>query len=94
MSYVYGVRHKLEVPPTQLISELREELYVEDFEHIDWNSCRNKVAKEDSYYPHPLIQDILWWAFYQLEPHLKNSSIRQKATKECMQHIHYEVRST
>eukprot|EP00210_Caulerpa_lentillifera_P005704 g5455.t1 len=94
MSYVYGVRHKLEVAPTWLVSELREELYVESFDEIDWNSCRNKVSKEDSYYPHPFIQDVLWWIFYQLEPWLKWSSIRKRAVKECIEHIHYEDENT
>ncbi len=26
------------------------------FDNIDWNAARNQVAKEDLYYPHPLIQ--------------------------------------
>lgn len=27
---------------------------------------RNACAKEDLYYPHPLIQDVLWWTLYQV----------------------------
>lgn len=52
---------------------------------------RNACAKEDLYYPHPLIQDVLWWTLYQAEPLLLGSRLRNRALKECMKHIHYEV---
>lgn len=70
---------------------VREELYVEPFDSIDWNGCRNKVAKEDSYYPHPFIQDIVWWALYKIEPFLKGSFLRDAANREALKHIHYEA---
>ena len=54
--------------------------------------CRNQCAKEDLYYPHPLIQDVLWWTLYQAEPLLLGSRLRGAALRECMKHIHYEVR--
>ena len=50
------------------------------------------MAKEDLYYPHPLIQDVLWWTLYKAEGLLVGSSLRRKAVAECMRHIHYEVR--
>ena len=54
--------------------------------------CRNACAKEDLYYPHPLVQDMLWWALYRFgEPLLMGSRLRAAALKECMKHIHYEV---
>jgi hypothetical protein len=53
--------------------------------------CRNQCAKEDLYYPHPLIQDVLWWTLYQAEPLLLGSRLRGAALRECMKHIHYEV---
>lgn len=54
--------------------------------------CRNYCAPEDLYYPHPVIQDVLWWTLYQAEPLLLGSRLRKKALAECMKHIHYEVR--
>ena len=53
--------------------------------------CRNQCAKEDLYYPHPLLQDVLWWTLYQAEPLLLGSCLRGAALRECMKHIHYEV---
>jgi len=34
----------------------REELYPMPYDKIDWNAARNQIAKEDLYYPHPMIQ--------------------------------------
>ena len=91
MSYVYGRRGT--GPSSPLIEALREELYPEPYAAIDWNAARNCVAKEDLYYPHPWIQDVLWWTLYKAEPLLLGSWPRRKALQEAMRHIHYEVDS-
>ncbi|KAJ1966502.1 Lanosterol synthase (Oxidosqualene--lanosterol cyclase), partial [Dimargaris xerosporica] len=49
MAYLYGKRYVTE--ETQLIRQLREEIYVQPFHSIDWASNRNKVAKVDLYTP-------------------------------------------
>lgn len=92
MSYVYGSRGTAK--PTPLTAALREELYPNGYESIDWNAARNKCAKEDLYYPHPVIQDVLWWTLYQAEGVLVGSRLRAKALRECMKHIHYEDENT
>uniref|UniRef100_A0A7N2LTD2 Terpene cyclase/mutase family member n=1 Tax=Quercus lobata TaxID=97700 RepID=A0A7N2LTD2_QUELO len=50
---------------------------------------------EDIYYPHPLIQDLLWDSLYIFtEPLLTrwpfNKLVREKALQVTMKHIHYE----
>jgi cycloartenol synthase len=54
--------------------------------------------QEDLYYPHPLIQDILWAALHKfVEPVMMcwpANEMREKALKLVMQHIHYEDEST
>lgn len=66
MSYMYGARAVGPISP--LIEALREELYLEPYANVDWNEARNLVAKEDLYYPHPLLQDALWFALSRVEP--------------------------
>ncbi|KAK6911168.1 Squalene cyclase, N-terminal [Dillenia turbinata] len=92
MSYLYGRRFV--GPITTLIKELREELYLQPYETISWNKWRHVCAKEDLYYPHPLIQDLLWDSLYICtEPLLTRwpfSKIREKALEVTMNHIHYE----
>lgn len=43
MSYLYGKRFV--GPITALIRSLREEMYNEPYEAINWNKARNTVAK-------------------------------------------------
>ena len=59
MSYLYGRRATAATTP--LTQALRKELFVEEYDGIDWDKTRNACAKEDLYYPHPMLQDVLWW---------------------------------
>ncbi|GAU13079.1 hypothetical protein TSUD_173790 [Trifolium subterraneum] len=93
MSYLYGKRFV--APITPLIVRLREELYTEPYEKVNWTKARHLCAKEDLYYPHPLIQDLIWDSLYIFtEPLLTrwpfNKLLREKALQVTMKHIHYE----
>ena len=60
MSYVYGRRGS--GPTTDLVSELRNELYGKgEYARINWNKARFMCAKEDLFYPHPWIQVVPDW---------------------------------
>nr|WRO65029.1 beta-amyrin synthase [Neoalsomitra integrifoliola] len=93
MSYLYGKRFVCEITP--LIQQLRQELHTQPFHSINWKKTRHLCAPEDLYYPHPLIQDLLWDSLYICsEPLLTrwpfNKLIREKALQVTMKHIHYE----
>lgn len=93
MSYLYGKRFV--GPITPLILELRGELYTHPYEDTQWKKVRHLVAKEDSYYPHTKIQDLLWDTLYlTTEPLLTrwplNKLVRERALKRTMELIHYE----
>ncbi|KAF8400110.1 hypothetical protein HHK36_013406 [Tetracentron sinense] len=92
MSYLYG--KKFVGPITDLILQLREELHTEPYHEINWRKARHVCAKEDLYYPHPLIQDLLWDSLYIFtEPLLTRwpfNKLREKALQTTMKHIHYE----
>ncbi|KAK6789845.1 hypothetical protein RDI58_013645 [Solanum bulbocastanum] len=96
MSYLYGRRYV--GPINSLILSLRRELYTIPYHHIDWDLARNQCAKEDLYYPHPLVQDILWEGLHKIgEPLLMQwplSKLRKKALNTVMEHIHYEDENT
>ncbi|XP_042962220.1 lupeol synthase-like isoform X2 [Carya illinoinensis] len=96
MSYLYGKRFV--GPITELIQSLRQELYNEPYHQINWNKARNTVANEDLYYPHPLIQDMLWgFLHHVVEPLLTRwpfSLLRDKALKAAIDHVHYEDKNT
>nr|AUZ98404.1 beta-amyrin synthase [Trachyspermum ammi] len=92
MSYLYGKRFV--GPITPLILQLREELYAQSYDTINWKKARHNCAKEDLYYPHPMIQDLMWDSLYILtEPLLTRwpfNKLREKALQTTMNHIHYE----
>ncbi|KAM3749756.1 hypothetical protein ACB098_05G211500 [Castanea mollissima] len=93
MSYLYGKRFVGSITP--LILQLREELYNEPYNEIIWKSVRHLCAQEDIYYPHPLIQDLLWDSLYIFTESLLtrwpfNKLVREKAFQVTMKHIHYE----
>ncbi|XP_034696190.1 cycloartenol synthase-like [Vitis riparia] len=96
MSYIYGKRFVGPITPT--IISLRKELYIVPYQEVDWNQARNQCAKEDLYYPHPLVQDILWASLHKvLEPilgHWPGNKLREKALCTVMQHVHYEDENT
>lgn len=54
--------------------------------------------QEDLYYPHPLVQDILWASLHKVvEPilmHWPGKKLREKALRTVMAHIHYEDENT
>ncbi|KAJ7962649.1 Terpene cyclase/mutase family member [Quillaja saponaria] len=96
MSYLYGKRFV--GPITPVVRSLRKELYSVQYHEIDWNKARNTCAKEDLYYPHPLVQDFLWASLhYVYEPIFMcwpAKRLREKALLHVMQHIHYEDENT
>ncbi|XP_021679033.2 cycloartenol synthase 2-like [Hevea brasiliensis] len=96
MSYLYG--KGFVGPITALVLSLRKELYTLPYHRIDWDTARSLCAKEDLYYPHGLIQDMLWGSLRKfVEPLLKKwpfSKLRTWALNAVMQHIHYEDENT
>ncbi|RIB00665.1 lanosterol synthase [Gigaspora rosea] len=50
MGYCYGRRLSAEITP--LIEQLRQELYVQPYETINWSKARNNIAEVDLYAPH------------------------------------------
>ncbi|KAF3951873.1 hypothetical protein CMV_022519 [Castanea mollissima] len=65
---------------------------------FDWNGARSLCAKEDLYYPHPLVQDVLWASLHKVvEPVLMRwpgKKLREKALRTAIEHIHYEDENT
>nr|QJA18433.1 oxidosqualene cyclase 2 [Andrographis paniculata] len=92
MSYLYGKKFVASITP--LILQLREEVYDQPYEQIEWTSTRHLCAKEDLYYARSLTQTLIWDACYLLiEPVLSSwplNKLREKALKETMKHVHYE----
>ncbi|ANZ74862.1 BA75_02790T0 [Komagataella pastoris] len=56
LSYVSS--YKSQMPLTPLLKELRNEIFVQDFDTIDFSKHRNNVCGIDLYYPHTSLLDF------------------------------------
>ena len=92
MSYFYATRFV--GPITSLVEELRQEIYCESYNEINWPKVRHWCATEDNYYPHGRVQRFMWAGFYNIvEPLLKRwpfKKIRDNAIQFTIDQIHYE----
>ncbi|KAF8310084.1 terpene synthase [Clavulina sp. PMI_390] len=57
MCFIYGMKYQH--PENALIFSLRQELYVEDYDTIDWPLQCNNVAPGDIYHAHTMLLDVL-----------------------------------
>ncbi|KAI7725176.1 hypothetical protein M8C21_009795, partial [Ambrosia artemisiifolia] len=55
MSYLYG--RKFHGPITDLVMQLRQEIYPTPYHEINWNKQRHNCCKEDLYYPHSIVRE-------------------------------------
>ncbi|KAJ1267466.1 hypothetical protein BS78_07G058400 [Paspalum vaginatum] len=95
ISYVYGKRFV--GPITPLVHELRNELYNEAFDEIDWNKARTACSEEDVYFQSSILGIALAFLHKFVEPimlHWPGRKLREKALAVTARHIHYENECT
>ncbi|XP_022083175.1 lanosterol synthase-like [Acanthaster planci] len=84
MSYCYGVKYQAE--EDDLIRELRKELYIQDYNTINWPAQRDNIAKIDLYTPHSWLYNLAFGFLDVYEPY-HSTYFRQMALDECLDHI-------
>mmetsp|Transcript_17053 Transcript_17053/g.23413 ORF Transcript_17053/g.23413 Transcript_17053/m.23413 type:complete len:914 (+) Transcript_17053:394-3135(+) len=99
MGYLYGARFVYpDAEKDPLISSLREELYIEPYESIDWIRTRHFVAPMDNYSPIPWTMEFLqnclaryetWFIFQPFK-----NWVRKKALKFSVEYMDAEDLST
>ncbi|XP_062907586.1 lanosterol synthase isoform X1 [Mobula hypostoma] len=91
MSYCYAKR--LTAQEDELILSLRQELYIEDYETIDWPGQRNNVAACDLYTPHSKLLTAAYVLLNVYEEY-HSASLRKRAVSELYDHIMADDRFT
>jgi squalene/oxidosqualene cyclase-like protein len=91
MSYCYGHRFTGKITP--LVQSLRNEIYTEPYEKIDWRKARNHCAETDLYYPQSRLLKLLSF-FINLYEKFPVQSWRKKALSFILEYIHAEDRQT
>nr|QBZ67934.1 euphol/tirucallol synthase [Euphorbia grantii] len=92
IAYLYGKKYA--GPVTDLILQLRKELYIEPYDQINWNKARRSCLKEDLYVPRSLALDLVFDAFYYVAETLLKcwpfSKLREKALHKLMNVLRFE----
>jgi len=91
MSYVYAEKIVGEICP--LIQQLRNELYVEKYENIDFINHRNSISSLDLYIPQTYLLKILNF-FTNTYENISNQKLRNKASEFLINYIEAEDEHT
>ncbi|MCJ1398857.1 Lanosterol synthase (Oxidosqualene--lanosterol cyclase) [Xylographa trunciseda] len=78
VSYIYSRRFSY--PLNSLTRQLREELYTQSYDSINFASHRNSISHRDNYYPKSFILNGVNWAISNIwNPYLRSDAIAQRA---------------
>lgn len=78
MSFLWS--RKWVAEETDIIRALREELFVEPYEEIDWTGNRNTIAKEDNYNPKSWLLNMINTLLVKVwTPYLRTNAIAKMA---------------
>ncbi|CAG8636160.1 24933_t:CDS:10, partial [Racocetra persica] len=92
MGYCYGRRLSAKITP--LIEELRQELYVQPFETINWSKARNNIAMVDLYVPHTKLLKLCNYMLNLYEKLPDFLQLRDIAAQKCYELITLENENT
>ncbi|XP_070812856.1 lanosterol synthase isoform X2 [Pituophis catenifer annectens] len=84
MAYCYAVR--LTGEEDELILSLRQELYVQDYDSIDWPAQKNNIASGDLYTPHSWLLKVIY-AIANIYEQFHIKKLRERAVEELYDHI-------
>lgn len=93
MSYIWSKRYT--IPENDLIRQLRQELFVQPYETINFGSFRNSIAAEDDYHPKSWILKFIYLLIVWLwVPFLRTKSVVEAAEAWVWRLIQYEDHNT
>ncbi|MBC6454950.1 MAG: 2,3-oxidosqualene cyclase [Hormoscilla sp. SP5CHS1] len=91
MGLIYG--RKFQVSVTPLIETLRSELYIEDYQEVNFNAARSMLRPEEVYHPStPVLQAI--YKLSNLYERWHNKDWRQEAIAQMIDCIRFELQTT
>ncbi len=98
MSYVYGLQWRYKGDKDPVICDLKNEIYIEPYESIDWDAHRNSCADIDRYSPVHFVmkalQTSLKWYERWLLPFWPLTWLRRKGIEFAMEYMHAEDKQT
>ncbi|PQE08309.1 lanosterol synthase protein [Rutstroemia sp. NJR-2017a BVV2] len=93
MSFIWSKRFTYKTTP--LIEQLRQELFVEPYESINWVGNRNSIHPRDNYHPKSWLLNTANWALVNIwNPYLRTHSLAKKAEDWVYKLIQMEDKNT
>ena len=93
MSYIYSKRFVH--PLTPLTRQLRQELYLDQYDSIDFSSHRNSISPTDNYHPKTWILNLInWFLVFIWFPYLRSASLVKRAEEWTWELIRMEDENT
>jgi lanosterol synthase len=93
MSFIWS--KKWSYPPTKLTLELRKEIFVEEWEKINFSSHRNSISPTDNFYPKTWILNQLNWVLVNVwNPILRTNGVKNAGEAWAWQLIQWEDQNT
>ena len=93
MSLIYSKRYTYKATPLTL--QLRQELFVEPYESINWGSHRNSISEKDNYHPKTWILKTAFWLIANVyNPYLRPNFLAEKAEDWAFKLIQMEDKNT
>ena len=91
MAYCYG--HRINSPVNELILALREEIYNENYESIQWEKQRDVVGETDRYYQSSLVLKVMNFITNNYEK-IKPKFLRDKSLNYILDYLNAEDEQT
>ncbi|MCJ1434287.1 Lanosterol synthase (Oxidosqualene--lanosterol cyclase) [Xylographa pallens] len=93
VSHIYSKRYSY--PLNSLTRQLREELYIQSYDSINFASHRNTISPRDNYHPKTFVLNSLNWLITNIwNPYLRSDAIAKRAEEWTYDLIRHEDENT
>ncbi|KAM3068894.1 Lanosterol synthase erg7A [Clarireedia jacksonii] len=93
MSLIWSKRFTYKTTP--IIEQLRQELFVEPYEAINWSGNRNSIHPKDNYHPKSWLLNAANWVLVNIwNPYLRTDALVKKAEDWVLKLVQMEDKNT
>ena len=91
MAFIYA--HRFSMPMTPTLAEIRDELFVEEFDTVDFERSRNRLREADLYVP-PTVPLRLAYRISQIFERFHRVGFRKRCLEKLLRQIQWELQGT
>lgn len=92
MGFIWSRRWSYKLTP--ITKQLREELFTQPYETIEWAGNRNSIHDRDNYHPKSWLLNTINWVLVNVYPYFQPDSIKKKGEDRTWKLIQMEDKNT